>query len=224
MGELIRFSRPDGQECPGYLATPAAGGDAPGIVVIQEWWGLNDQIRGVADRFAAAGYRALVPDLYRGRVAATPDEANHMMSGLDWGAATVQDVQGAVHHLGRGGRRVAVLGFCMGGALTLLAAAKVSGVTAGVCFYGIPPESACDFASIRVPLLLHFAEHDDWCNAAAVDQLAARLTAGRVPHDLHRYDAQHAFFNEQRPEVYDAATSKLAWDRSLQFLARELGA
>ena len=120
MGSMIDFKRPDGSSCKGYLAD--AGSGKPGVVVIQEWWGLNDQIKGVADRFAAAGYNALAPDLYKGRVTQKPDEANHMMNGLDFVGATDQDIAGAVQHLAATSRKVAVMGFCMGGALTVAAA------------------------------------------------------------------------------------------------------
>src|ERR1700712_1763019 len=122
MGTLVSFKRPDGQDLKGYLAEPANPQGAPGIVVIQEWWGLNDQIRGVADRLATAGYRALVPDLYRGKKTGEEEEANHLMSALDFGDAASQDVRGAVQYLKQGSPQVGCVGFCMGGALTLLAA------------------------------------------------------------------------------------------------------
>ena len=126
MGKMISYTRPDGQSVAGYLAEPAQGGAAPGMVVIQEWWGLNDQIKGVADKLAAAGYRALVPDLSRGKVALAANEAEHLMTGLNFGDAAGQDVRGAVQHLkGSGSAKVGVTGFCMGGALTLLSAANV---------------------------------------------------------------------------------------------------
>src|SRR6202007_2051225 len=118
MGTMIEFGRPDGGTTKGYLA---AVGKGPGIVVIQEWWGLNDQICGVADRFARAGYNALAPDLYKGRLTAVPDEANHLMSNLNFPDATHQDLRGAVQHLKGQGGKVAVMGFCMGGALTVAA-------------------------------------------------------------------------------------------------------
>src|SRR5678815_4437867 len=95
----ITFKRPDGKTVDGYYAEPATGSNAPGVVVIQEWWGLNDQIRGVADRFAAAGYRALVPDLYRGRVTVEAAEAQHLMSSVNFGDAAGQDIRGAVQYL-----------------------------------------------------------------------------------------------------------------------------
>lgn len=219
MGTMIHFDDPAGGEVPGYLT---GAEDTPGLVVIQEWWGLNEQIKGVADRLAAAGYRALVPDLYRGRVAQAPDEAEHLMTGLDWVGATGQDVRGAVRHLKANGRKAAVLGFCMGGAIAILAGVQVPELDAAVCFYGIPPAQAADPAAVRVPLQGHFATQDDWCNPAAVDNLEARLKAGGVTHELYRYEAQHAFFNEQRPEVYDPAASAQAWERSLAFLRAHL--
>jgi carboxymethylenebutenolidase len=99
MGEIISFKRPDGQDAKGYMVDPAQGSSAPGIVVIQEWWGLNDQIKGVADQFAAAGYRVLVPDLYRGKLTLDAAEAEHMMKDLDFGDAAGQDIRGAVQYL-----------------------------------------------------------------------------------------------------------------------------
>jgi carboxymethylenebutenolidase len=120
MGTMIDFARPDGGRTRGYLATSGQG--RPGVVVIQEWWGLNDQICGVADRFARAGYNALAPDLYKGRRTTGADEANHLMTGLDFPAATHQDLRGAARHLKGPSEKVAVMGFCMGGALTIAAA------------------------------------------------------------------------------------------------------
>ena len=117
MGEIIQFNRPDGKTCPGYLAEPKTGSSAPGFVVIQEWWGLNDQIKKTADRLADAGYRALVPDLYRGKVATASDEANHLMANLNFPDAAGQDIRGAVQYLKQSSKKVAVGGFCMGGAL-----------------------------------------------------------------------------------------------------------
>ena len=121
MGELISFTRPDGQALNGYLVEPAQGAAAPGLVVIQEWWGLNDQIKGVAERLAGAGYRALVPDLYRGKLALEANEAEHLMNDLDFADAAGQDIRGAVQYLKTSGSsKVGVTGFCMGGALTVL--------------------------------------------------------------------------------------------------------
>jgi carboxymethylenebutenolidase len=220
MGQMIEFERPDGGHCRGYLA--GAGAGRPGVVVIQEWWGLNDQICGVADRFARAGWNALAPDLYQGRVTQQPDEANHLMTGLDFPGATHQDIRGAVRHLAAQGSKVAVMGFCMGGALTVAACVHVPEVAAGVCFYGIPPKDFADPAKIAVPFQAHFANRDDWCTPAAADALERDMkAAGRAP-EVHRYEAAHGFFNERRGDVYDAACAQQAWDRMVAFLQRAL--
>jgi carboxymethylenebutenolidase len=219
MGTMIDFKRPDGSTCRGYLAE--AGRGKPGIVVIQEWWGLNDQICGVADRFARAGYNALAPDLYKGRVTQKPDEANHMMEGLDFVGASDQDIAGAVEHLAVGGGKVAVMGFCMGGALTLAAAARVTGIACGVPFYGIPPGQLADPAKIRIPIQGHFANKDDWCTPAAVNDLEKTMSAAGNKPEVHRYDAAHAFSNE-RSDAYDVKSANAAWERMLAFLGKHL--
>jgi carboxymethylenebutenolidase len=222
MGEMIQFKRPDGKTCPGYLAAPKAGSGAPGFVVIQEWWGLNEQIKKTGDRLAEAGYRALVPDLFRGKLAKGADEASHMMANLNFPDAAAQDIRGAVQHLKQSSRKAAVGGFCMGGALTILAAVNVPEMDAGACFYGIPPLQADAIKKIGIPLILHFANQDDWCTPAKVNELEAALKQSKSKFELYRYDARHAFMNEARPEVYDPAGAKLAWDRTLAFLEKVL--
>jgi carboxymethylenebutenolidase len=219
MGSMIEFARPDGGKTRGYLAT--AGQGRPGIVVIQEWWGLNDQICGVADRFARAGYNALAPDLYNGRLTAVPDEANHLMSGLDFADATNQDLRGAAAHLKAGSSKVSVMGFCMGGALTIAALVHIPELAAGVCFYGIPPKEFADPANIKAPFQGHFANQDDWCTPAAVNELEAAMKAAGQSPDIYRYDAAHAFFNERSP-AYDLEAANHAWDRMAGFLQRRL--
>lgn len=221
MGRRIEFKRPDGGSTGGYLAE--AGTGRPAVIVIQEWWGLNDQICGVADRFARAGYTALAPDLYQGRVTQQPDEANHLMTGLDFPGATHQDIRGAARHLAAAGARVGVMGFCMGGALTIAAAVHVPEVSAAVCFYGIPPAELADPANIAIPFQAHFANRDDWCTPAAADGLEKTMkAAGRAP-EIYRYEAAHGFFNERRGDVYDAGCADQAWQRMMSFLARTLG-
>jgi carboxymethylenebutenolidase len=219
MGSMIEFARPDGGKTKGYLAS--AGNGRPGLVVIQEWWGLNDQICGVADRFARAGYNALAPDLYKGRVVTTPDEANHLMTGLDFPDATHQDLRGAAQHLKGSSGKLGVMGFCMGGALTVAALVHVPEFAAGVCFYGIPPAEFADPAKIKVPFEGHFANQDDWCTPALVDQLETALKGAGAPHEIFRYDAAHAFFNE-RSAAYDLASANQAWERTAEFLAKWL--
>ncbi len=221
MGQKIEFNRPDGGRCGGYYAE--AGKGRPSVIVIQEWWGLNDQICGVADRFARAGYNALAPDLYKGRVTGEPDEANHLMSGLDFPGATHQDVRGAAMHLAASGSKVGVMGFCMGGALTIAAAVHVPEVSAAVSFYGIPPAELADPVNIKIPFQGHFANQDDWCTPAAVDALEKAMKGAGLAPDIHRYDAAHGFFNERRGDVYNASLADQAWQRMQAFLQRHLG-
>ncbi len=216
----VSFARPDGQSTSGYLAF--AGPGRAGVVVIQEWWGLNAQICSIADRYAEAGFNALAPDLYKGRLASNADEASHLMTGLDFADATHQDLAGAVAHLKARSGKVGVSGYCMGGALTVAACALLPGISAGVCFYGVPPASFADPARIRIPFQGHFANRDDWCTPAAVDALeTAMMNAGQAP-EVFRYDADHAFCNAARPEVFNAACAGLAWDRTRAFFSRHL--
>lgn len=216
---MIEFRRPDGATTPAYQAA----GTGPGLVLIQEWWGLNEQIRATADRLAAEGFQVLVPDLYRGKLAASGEEANHLMRGLDFVDACDQDLAGAIAHLAARGQKVGVMGFCMGGALTVAAAARLQTASAAVCFYGAPPRELADTAAIAIPFQGHFATLDDWCTPAVAQELeAAMRAAGRAP-EIHHYAAQHAFFNAARPEVFDAAAADLAWQRSLTFLRQHLG-
>jgi carboxymethylenebutenolidase len=230
MGSMISFQRPDGQSVNGYLAEPAQPSGAPGVVVIQEWWGLNDQIRGVADRLAAAGYTALVPDLYRGKSTIEAEEAHHLMSGLDFGQAASQDVRGAVQHLKARCPKVAVTGFCMGGALTILTLTMAPEADAGVVWYGYPPLEFVDASKIKAPMMAHWAEQDGAFAIAGVDALEAKLHEAGVAYTGHRYLAHHGFANEtaQGPRrigitQYDAAWAQMAWDRTLSFFGRNLG-
>lgn len=219
MGKMIDFGRKDGGVCAGYLTE--AGTGRPGIVVIQEWWGLNDQIKGVADRFAEAGYNALAPDLYKGRVTQEPDEANHMMSGLDFVGAADQDIAGAVAHLAKTSRKVGVMGFCMGGALTIAAAARIAGIACGVPFYGVPPVALADPGKIRIPMQGHFAEKDHWCTPELFEAFEKAMVASGNAPEMFRYDAAHGFFNERSP-AYDPAAASLAWKRMMSFLEAHL--
>jgi carboxymethylenebutenolidase len=225
---MTSFKRPDGKSVPGYLAEPKAAG-APGIVVIQEWWGLNDQIKGVADRLATDGYRALVPDLYRGKVTVDAEEAEHLMTGLNFGDAAGQDVRGAVQHLKGKSAKVGVTGFCMGGALTILSAVNVPEADAAVCWYGYPPLEYVDASKIKAPMLAHFAIDDQPFPIAKVDELEKKLRGAGVRFEFHRYKAKHAFANEQRVgknafpfAEYNPEAAKLAWQRTMDFLAKSL--
>ena len=229
MAKTVSFNRPDGKSVSGYVAEPTGAGKAPGIVVIQEWWGLNDQIKGVADKLAKAGYRALVPDLYRGKTAVDAKEANHLMTGLNFGDAAGQDIRGAVQYLKKSGSpKVGVTGFCMGGALTILSAVNVPEMDAGVIWYGYPPLEYVDASKIKVPLLGHWGTQDQAFAIGGVDELEKKLRAANVKFEFHRYNAKHAFANETADAKkmdmlkYDPKAAQIAWQRSLDFFAKHL--
>jgi carboxymethylenebutenolidase len=226
---MMKFTRPDGSPVEGYLAEPADNANAPGVVVIQEWWGLDDEVKSVADQLAKAGYRALVPDLYRGKLALEANEAEHLMNGLNFGDAATQDIRGAVQYLKTtGSKKVAVTGFCMGGALTVLSACNVPELDATIVWYGYPPLEYVDAATIQKPMLAHWALHDDFFSIAGVDQLEVKLKEAGANYEFHRYDAKHAFANPKSairglpPLEFSAQAAKLAWDRTLEFLNKNL--
>jgi len=230
MGSIVNFQRPDGQALKGYLAEPAQQSGAPGIVVIQEWWGLNTQIRDVADRLALAGYVALVPDLYRGKSTVEAEEAHHLMTGLNFGDAASQDIRGAVQYLKMRAPKVGVTGFCMGGALTLLALTNIPEADAGVVWYGCPPLEYIDAKALRVPLLGHWAIQDEFFKIDTIDALEQKLREANADFEFHRYLAHHAFANETAVgpgripgTQYDAVWAQQAWDRTMRFFGRTLG-
>lgn len=226
-GRMVEFPS-NGITATGYLSV-AKSGAGPGLVVIQEWWGLNDQIKRTADRFASEGFTALVPDLYHGRVIGfhEPDEAGKAMMALDE-ARAAQELRGAVDYLLSSGEAtgeyVGTVGYCMGGALAITLAASHDKVRAVVCFYGIPsPET--DLSRIAGPVLGHFGDHDDFASPEAVSKLDDALQVAQVPHSFHTYPGgQHAFANEDRPEVHHAEADTLSWQRSLDFLRKNLPA
>ena len=228
MGKMVSYKRPDGKSVNGYLAEPAAGAKAPGMVVIQEWWGMNDQIKGIADKLAKSGYRALVPDLYRGKVALEANEAQHLMQGLNFGDATGQDIRGAVQYLKQSSPKVGVTGFCMGGALTVLSAVNVPEADAAVIWYGYPPLEYVDASKIKAPLLGHWATQDQAFVIGGVDALEKKLRDANVKFEFHRYNCKHAFANETADQKkldmlkYDPKAAEVAWKRTMDFLAKQL--
>lgn len=220
MGQMIEFMRPDGKTAPGYLA--AAADESPGIVVISEWWGVTPDMMRIADTYASLGYRALVPDLFRGRTAAVGDEANHLLEGLDFQDAFSQDVRGALQHLKKNGKKAGVTGYCMGGALALLTAMHTKEPDAAVCFYGFPPSEAGDPATIEIPLQCHFAKHDEFFAADKAERIEHRMKEGNVPCEVYWYDAKHGFCNPNQPGSsglgnYNPQAAREAWERTVRF-------
>jgi len=215
----------NGATANGYLATPASGG-GPGVIVIQEWWGLVPHIKDVCDRFAAAGYVALAPDMYHGAVAKSPDEAGKLMMALQIDDAE-KNLRGAIRFLlsqgATSGEKVGTVGFCMGGALSLYAACKNQQVGACVIFYGIHPNVKPDLAHLRAPVLGLYAERDGFVTPAVVHGLEEQLKTHGRSAEMHIYPGvDHAFFNDQRPEVYNEAAAKDAWSRVLRFFGEHL--
>ncbi len=223
MGANVDFPKTSGGTARGYLAE-ARDPKAPGVVVIQEWWGLQGQIKGTCDRLAAAGFHALAPDLYGGKVIPYHDGAlaNATMASLDFKRSTDEEVRGAVRFLAARGGKVGLTGFCMGGAVTVIGAVHIPELSAAVCFYGIPPEGVAAPRDIRVPFQGHFASLDDWCTPAVVDAFEKKLKAAGKPYELHRYPGHHAFMNSERKEVYGAEAARLAWDRMVAFFGKSL--
>lgn len=228
MGEMVEFPS-NGGTGSGYLATPEAGAGL-GLVVIQEWWGLVPHIKDVCDRFAAEGFTALAPDLYRGTQTTEPDEAGKLLMTLNLDQAA-KDMGGAIDYL-KGSDRVrgdgvGVTGFCMGGGLTmLLAVQRPDDVKAAVPFYGVIPwESAQpDWSKLQAPMQGHFAELDGFFSPDKAKELEATLQGLGKDVEFFVYEgADHAFFNDTRPEVYDEAAASTAWVRTLEFLRSKLG-
>lgn len=217
-----------GDNVPGYVAKPANASKA-GLIVIQEWWGLNNQIKKMADRFAKEGFVSLSPDFYRGQVATKPDEASHLMNGLDWPRAVEDIKQGALYLKSQGCDKVGVIGFCMGGALTIAAAVKCPEVlAAGSCFYGIPPATFADPKHIGIPMQFHFGDKDHskgFSDKAAADHLKQTLkSVGKDVSEFHQYaDGDHAFMNEEAPAYpYNEKVAKVAFQKAVDFFKKQL--
>ena len=214
----------------GYIATADNGADStPGIIVLQEWWGLVDQIKHTCDRFAAAGFTALAPDLYDGATVPLdePDEAGRQMMALKMDAVA-KDLSGAVDELVRrtGRPRVGVIGFCMGGGLALvLATQRPDAVKAVVPAYGlIPwPDARPDYSKLDAAVHIHAAEEDDYFDPDAARALDAELRGlGKDVETFFYPGAGHAFFNEDRPEAHHPESAELLWDRTVEFFRKTL--
>jgi len=224
-GTMVSFPA-NGGTANGYLSLPP-GGQGPGLLVLQEWWGLVDHIKAVADRFAEAGYVALAPDLYRGESTTSPTDAQRLLMALDM-ADTATMLRGGAEfllaHASVTPKRVGAVGFCMGGQLALFSAtAHPDVIHAVVDFYGIfNPNVPVDISALKAPVLGHFGAHDASIPLPKVEALFDEIRHTGVACESHIYDAGHAFFNESRPTVFNPDAAALAWDRTLQFFQRTL--
>lgn len=226
MGATVLFGS-NGKTASGYIAHPADA-SGPGVIVIQEWWGLVPHIKDVADRLAAEGFVALAPDLFHGEVTREPDEGAKLMMALDLERAA-KEMAGAVDYLNAlpttTGKTVGAIGFCMGGGLVLwLSTIKPEGA-ACVPFYGAIPweDVQPDFSAARASYLGHYATKDDWATQESARQIQTQLQALGREANFHFYEGtHHAFFNDTRPEVYDRTAAELAWQRTISFLRAKL--
>jgi carboxymethylenebutenolidase len=226
-GQDVEFAS-NGSTASGYLAIPSSG-SGPGVIVIQEWWGLNDQIRHTADRFASEGFVALAPDFYHGQGVniGEPDEAGKLLMALDIDRAG-KDARGAaqylLQHSATSGSKVGVIGFCMGGQLALLTGTVAPDeIGAVVNMYGIHPNVHPDFSRMKAPALMLFAELDGYVNEEARSALESQMRSAGVRFESHTYPGvDHAFMNEERADVYDEPTADDAWRRILSFFRQEL--
>lgn len=222
MGESITF-KSNGGTCTGYIA----GDEGPGLVVIQEWWGLNDHIKDLVDRFGAQGFVAIAPDLYHGESSTEPDGAGKLMMALNIVEAA-RDMSGAIDVLQQrtGRTKVGVVGFCMGGGLALMAACHRPDAVAAVApFYGLIPWAGAqpDWSALAAKVEGHYAANDGYFTPDNVAALQAQLRDLGKDATLHVYDGvDHAFFNDTRPEVYNAAASATAWERTIDLLRTSL--
>ncbi len=223
-GKMVNFSS-NGGTGSGYLAIPDKG-TGPGVLVIQEWWGLVDHIKDVCDRFANEGYVALAPDLYHGKTTRSPDEAGKLMMAMQIDEAE-KDLRGAIkfliNHEASTADKVGTVGFCMGGALSLYAATKNPQVGACVVFYGGHPNVKPDLANLQAPMLGIYAERDGSVTPESVRELERQLKALGKSVEVHIYPGvDHAFFNDQRADVYNAKAAADAWRRTIEFFAKHL--
>lgn len=210
---------------PGYFARPTENGEFPGVVVIQEWWGITAHIKDVTERFARDGFVALAPDLYYGKTADEPDEARKLAMALD-GERAIREVAASAKYLVGleyvMPKKAGVVGWCMGGALSLSAAARNGNIGAVVAFYGRPLD-ASDTAKVNAPVLGLYGELDQGIPVSIVRDFGEELKNNGIEHEIEIYaDAQHAFFNDTRPQSYDSEASADAWKRTLGWFQKHL--
>ena len=221
-GTMVQFPT-NGVTTSAYLSTPKAG-KGPGVLVIQEWWGLVGHIKSVCDRFAAEGFTALAPDMYHGKTASEPDEAGKLFMALNIGQAE-KDLRGAATLLAghSSATKLGAVGFCMGGQLALFAATLNPSIGACVNFYGIHPNVKPDYAKLAGPMLGLFAEKDGFVTPQVAKDLDAAIKKAGKQSEIHIYPGvNHAFFNDERPDAYDQAAAADAWRRTLTFFRQHL--
>lgn len=225
MANRVEFQAKSGAAAGGELALPEGSGKAPCLLLVQEWWGVNDHIRSLADRFAQAGFLVLAPDLYHGKVTKDAGEAGALMQALD-GKQAMDDIAGAVAFLlahERSSGKIGITGFCMGGAYAFAATSAIPEIAAAVPFYGIPAADRMDFDKMKAPILTHVANRDQWVTPERAEEVVAKINAHGGSAKVEVYNADHAFVNDTRPDVYSPEEAKRAWARTIAFLHQHLG-
>lgn len=223
--EDVTFEAPTRGPTRGYLSQPPGDRPAPGLIVVHEWWGLNDDVRSICDRFAQQGFVALAVDLYGGKSTADAAEAMQLVNDMKTEDA-MKVVEGGIRHLVSLPRcrksKVGVVGFCLGGAMSIAAACTVPGLSAAVPFYGIPKQQFLDFSLPVPPIQGHFGRRDGSIAVEKIEMVASVAQSMGHRFELCLYDAGHAFMRASDPKAYDAAAAELAWTRAVSFLHAEL--
>jgi carboxymethylenebutenolidase len=225
MTTKVTFSTPEGGQIEGALCEPPGLAKSGALVLVHEWHGLNEVMRLHCEQFAQAGFLTLVPDLFHGKVAKDDGEAAKLLGTFDFQKA-VRDIGEAVAYLRSHPRcngRVAVAGFCLGGALTLAAVRHVPELAAAVPFYGLPRIAPDEFSNVETPICGHYARVDAWANASVAEEIQSKVQKGGGQMDLHIYDAGHAFMRSTDPSTYEPNSAALAWRRTVEFLGKHVG-
>ena len=218
--ETIQFNTANGAST-AYVALPEEKTDKA-IILIQEWWGLNDHIKDVANRYAGEGFIAIAPDLYRGKLAKNAEEASKLMNALE-----IEDGLNTIESATEKAREkyeielFGITGFCMGGTFALQAACKLEGISAAAPFYGDIPEEF-DLKALKCPVIFISGTKDQWINPEKVGELEKIAKENFLPVESVKYEADHAFFNNTRPEVYDEKAAEDAWKRVIAFFNENL--
>ena len=224
MTTQVTFASKAGAPVQGILAEPRGHSPAGGLLVMHEWWGINQQIAQICERFAEFGFLALAPDLYHGKRPETPQHASSLSISLNRDAA-MSEIEGGAAYLRTSplcNGKVGVTGFCLGGAFTFGCAVRLDGIAAAVPFYGLPRVPMSEYSKVRVPIQAHFARNDDWAKVSDAEEIQRTVQAAGGRMDLFVYEAGHAFMRETERHVYHQESANLAWGRAVEFLRTHL--
>ncbi len=214
---VVTFETPRGSASAELFAPDAPAPDGRSVILIHEYWGLNEHIRALGRRLAGEGFAVLAVDLFHGKVATVPAEGAKLAGDLDTAAAVTEIAAAANYLRGAGAKSVGVVGFCLGGALAVAAACHVPGLSAAVAFYGVPRADKVDYAKVAAPIQAHFGARDPHATVAKAEAMRDAVLGGGGSFELCVYDADHAFVNDTRPAVYSQENAELAWGRMLAF-------